>query len=75
MEAVGSDSGARTAFAERLALLYKEAGNPPLARVAVAVVDARPRVGIEAHAQIRSECDRHRGQDVDAGVCPTVLDP
>ncbi|MER8005271.1 AAA family ATPase [Streptomyces sp. NPDC094149] len=38
MEALRSDSGARTAFAERLALLYKEAGNPPLARVAEAVV-------------------------------------
>ncbi|MFE6282504.1 hypothetical protein [Streptomyces sp. NPDC057877] len=38
MEALGSDSGARTAFAERLALLYKEAGNPPLKRVAEAVV-------------------------------------
>ena len=38
METLSSDSGARTAFAERLALLYKEAGNPPLARVAEAVV-------------------------------------
>ncbi|MFE7860045.1 AAA family ATPase [Streptomyces sp. NPDC057403] len=38
MEALRSDSVARTAFAERLALLYKEAGNPPLARVAEAVV-------------------------------------
>ncbi|MEU0819796.1 WD40 repeat domain-containing protein [Streptomyces mirabilis] len=38
MEALSSDSGARTAFAERLALLYKEAGNPPLTRVAEAVV-------------------------------------
>ncbi|MEU6765319.1 WD40 repeat domain-containing protein [Streptomyces sp. NPDC046853] len=38
MEALRSDSGARTAFAERLALLYKEAGNPPLQRVAEAVV-------------------------------------
>jgi WD40 repeat protein/energy-coupling factor transporter ATP-binding protein EcfA2 len=38
VEALSSDSGARTAFAERLALLYKEAGNPPLARVAEAVV-------------------------------------
>ncbi|MFD9880118.1 AAA family ATPase [Streptomyces alboflavus] len=37
MEALGSDSGARTAFAERLALLYQEAGNPPLKRVAEAV--------------------------------------
>ncbi|WP_330458822.1 hypothetical protein OIB37_19165 [Streptomyces sp. NBC_00820] len=35
---MGSDSGARTAFAERLALLYKEAGNPPLKSVAEAVV-------------------------------------
>ncbi|MFD3572763.1 AAA family ATPase [Streptomyces sp. NPDC058644] len=38
MEALSSDSGARTAFAERLALLYKEAGNPPLQRVSEAVV-------------------------------------
>nr|WP_203729285.1 WD40 repeat domain-containing protein [Streptomyces sp. SID12501] len=35
---MSSDSGARTAFAERLSLLYKEAGNPPLKRVAEAVV-------------------------------------
>ncbi|MGW2644918.1 nSTAND1 domain-containing NTPase [Streptomyces sp. NPDC001393] len=35
---LSSDSGARTAFAERLALLYKEAGNPPLKSVAEAVV-------------------------------------
>ncbi|MBL1083241.1 WD40 repeat domain-containing protein [Streptomyces actinomycinicus] len=35
---MSSDSGARTAFAERLALLYKEAGNPPLKTVAEAVV-------------------------------------
>ncbi|WP_327316842.1 nSTAND1 domain-containing NTPase [Streptomyces sp. NBC_01235] len=41
MEALGSDSGARTAFAERLALLYREAGNPPLKRVSEAVVRLR----------------------------------
>ncbi|MFG2355017.1 AAA family ATPase [Streptomyces sp. NPDC048521] len=35
---MSSGSGARTAFAERLALLYKEAGNPPLKSVAEAVV-------------------------------------
>nr|WP_203690123.1 WD40 repeat domain-containing protein [Streptomyces sp. SID12488] len=35
---MSSDSGARTVFAERLSLLYKEAGNPPLKRVAEAVV-------------------------------------
>ncbi|WP_030898098.1 WD40 repeat domain-containing protein [Streptomyces sp. NRRL S-474] len=38
---MGSDSGARTAFAERLALLYKEAGNPPLKRVSESVVRLR----------------------------------
>ena len=38
METLSSDSGARTAFAERLALLYKEAGNPPLKKVAESVV-------------------------------------
>ncbi|MFG2211295.1 AAA family ATPase [Streptomyces sp. NPDC048638] len=38
METLSSDSGARTAFAERLALLYTEAGNPPLKKVAEAVV-------------------------------------
>lgn len=38
VEALSSDSEARTAFAERLALLYKEAGNPPLKSVAEAVV-------------------------------------
>lgn len=38
METLSSDSGARTAFAERLALLYKEAGNPPLKSVSDAVV-------------------------------------
>ncbi|WP_330466936.1 hypothetical protein OG547_17090 [Streptomyces longwoodensis] len=45
---MGLDSGARTAFAERLALLYKEAGNPPLKSVSEAVarlqqVDERGR--------------------------------
>ncbi|MEU6221733.1 AAA family ATPase [Streptomyces sp. NPDC047022] len=35
---MNSDSGAREAFAERLALLYKEAGDPPLKRVSEAVV-------------------------------------
>ncbi|MFD3499912.1 AAA family ATPase [Streptomyces sp. NPDC058678] len=38
MDALSSDSGARTAFAERLALLYREAGNPPLKSVSEAVV-------------------------------------
>ncbi|WP_327296209.1 MULTISPECIES: WD40 repeat domain-containing protein [unclassified Streptomyces] len=38
METLSSDSGARTALAERLALLYREAGNPPLKSVSDAVV-------------------------------------
>ncbi|WP_435839009.1 nSTAND1 domain-containing NTPase [Streptomyces asiaticus] len=38
METLSSDSGARIAFAERLALLYREAGNPPLKSVSEAVV-------------------------------------
>ncbi|WP_369171169.1 AAA family ATPase [Streptomyces sp. R28] len=38
MEPLSSHAWARTAFAERLALLYKEAGNPPLKSVAEAVV-------------------------------------
>ncbi|MFD7502585.1 AAA family ATPase [Streptomyces sp. NPDC059850] len=38
METLSSDSGVRTAFAERLALLYREAGNPPLKSVSEAVV-------------------------------------
>ncbi|WP_404793163.1 nSTAND1 domain-containing NTPase [Streptomyces tendae] len=38
METLSFGSGARTAFAERLALLYREAGNPPLKRVSEAVV-------------------------------------
>jgi WD40 repeat protein len=38
VETLSFDSGARTAFAERLALLYGEAGNPPLKRVSEAVV-------------------------------------
>jgi WD40 repeat protein len=37
-ETLSSGSGARTAFAERLALLYQEAGDPPLKRVAESVV-------------------------------------
>lgn len=38
MGTLSFDSGARTALAERLALLYREAGNPPLKSVSEAVV-------------------------------------
>ncbi|GHA14776.1 AAA family ATPase [Streptomyces echinoruber] len=68
MEALGSGSGARTAFAERLALLYKEAGDPPLRRVAEAVVrlqrlDERGRP-VRVSAQRIS--DWRRGRNVPA---------
>lgn len=58
------DSGARTAFAERLALLYREAGNPPLKRVSEAVarlqrVDERGRP-IRVSAQRISDWRRAR---------------
>ncbi|MEV6168202.1 AAA family ATPase [Streptomyces sp. NPDC051954] len=56
METLSSDSGARTAFAERLALLYKEAGNPPLKRVAEAVVQLQ-RVD-ERGRQVRVSAQR-----------------
>ncbi|MEV5987346.1 hypothetical protein AB0L85_20340 [Streptomyces sp. NPDC052051] len=64
MEALSSGSGARTAFAERLALLYKEAGNPPLKRVAEAVdrlqwVDDRGRP-VRVSAQRISDWRRAR---------------
>ncbi|WP_053665399.1 hypothetical protein [Streptomyces sp. NRRL F-7442] len=68
MEALSFDSGARTAFAERLALLYREAGNPPLKRVSEAVVrlqrvDERGRP-VRVSAQRIS--DWRRGKNVPA---------
>ncbi|MGC9440095.1 hypothetical protein [Streptomyces sp. WG5] len=68
METLSFDSGARTAFAERLALLYKEAGNPPLKRVSEAVVrlqrvDERGRP-VRVSAQRIS--DWRRGRNVPA---------
>ncbi|ARX85246.1 hypothetical protein SMD44_04705 [Streptomyces alboflavus] len=77
MEALGSDSGARTAFAERLALLYQEAGNPPLKRVAEAVgqlqrVDDRGRP-VRVSAQRISDWRRARNVPAHFAALAAVL--
>ncbi|MDJ0461511.1 AAA family ATPase [Streptomyces sp. H27-C3] len=77
MEALSSDSEARTAFAERLALLYKEAGNPPLQRVAEAVVrlqrvDERGRP-VRVSAQRISDWRRARNVPAQFGALAAVL--
>ncbi|GKQ38701.1 WD40 repeat domain-containing protein [Streptomyces sp. A012304] len=77
METLGSDSGARTAFAERLALLYKEAGNPPLKRVAEAVVrlqriDERGRP-VRVSAQRISDWRRARNVPAQFAALAAVL--
>lgn len=77
MEALSSDSGARTAFAERLALLYKEAGNPPLQRVAEAVVrqqrvDERGRI-VRVSAQRISDWRRAKNVPAQFAALAAVL--
>ncbi|MFH9005773.1 hypothetical protein ACH4E5_21405 [Streptomyces afghaniensis] len=77
METLGSDSGARTAFAERLALLYKEAGNPPLKRVSEAVarlqrVDERGRP-VRVSAQRISDWRRARNVPAQFTALAAVL--
>ncbi|MFJ8788351.1 hypothetical protein [Streptomyces sp. NPDC102462] len=77
METLSSDSGARTAFAERLALLYKEAGNPPLKRVAEAVVrlqrvDERGRP-VRVSAQRISDWRRAKNVPAQFGALAAVL--
>ncbi|WP_190084061.1 nSTAND1 domain-containing NTPase [Streptomyces longisporoflavus] len=77
MKALRSDSGARTAFAERLALLYKEAGNPPLQRVAEAVVrqqrvDERGRP-VRVSAQRISDWRRARNVPAQFAALSAVL--
>ncbi|GAB7103011.1 hypothetical protein JCM4814A_13250 [Streptomyces phaeofaciens JCM 4814] len=71
------DSGARTAFAERLALLYKEAGNPPLKRVSEAVVrlqrvDERGRP-VRVSAQRISDWRRARNVPAQFAALAAVL--
>ncbi|MEI5098674.1 hypothetical protein RB200_08395 [Streptomyces sp. PmtG] len=77
MEALSSDSGARTAFAERLALLYQEAGNPPLKRVAESVarlqrVDERGRP-VRVSAQRISDWRRARNVPAQFTALTAVL--
>ncbi|MGW2225621.1 nSTAND1 domain-containing NTPase [Streptomyces formicae] len=77
METLGPDSGARAAFAERLALLYKEAGNPPLQRVSEAVVrlqrvDDRGRP-VRVSAQRISDWRRAKNVPAQFGALVAVL--
>lgn len=74
---MSSDSGPRTAFAERLALLYTEAGNPPLKRVAEAVVrlqrvDERGRP-VRVSAQRISDWRRARNVPAQFAALSVVL--
>ncbi|TXS41685.1 hypothetical protein EAO75_39950 [Streptomyces sp. uw30] len=77
MQALSSESSARTAFAERLALLYKEAGNPPLKSVAEAVVrlqrvDERGRP-VRVSAQRISDWRRARNVPAQFAALSAVL--
>ncbi|MEU0440061.1 hypothetical protein ABZ202_09840 [Streptomyces sp. NPDC006186] len=77
MQTPGSGSGARAAFAERLALLYKEAGNPPLKRVSEAVgrlqrVDERGRP-VRVSAQRISDWRRARNVPAQFAALAAVL--
>ncbi|WP_406510768.1 AAA family ATPase [Streptomyces sp. NBC_00212] len=74
---MSSGSGARTAFAERLALLYQEAGDPPLKRVAEGVVrlqrvDERGRP-VRVSAQRISDWRRARNVPAQFGALAVVL--
>ncbi|MFJ9345180.1 hypothetical protein [Streptomyces sp. NPDC101237] len=74
---MGPDAGARAAFAERLALLYKEAGNPPLKRVAEAVdrlhrIDERGRP-VRVSAQRISDWRRAKNVPAQFAVLAAVL--
>ncbi|MGW5492699.1 nSTAND1 domain-containing NTPase [Streptomyces olivaceoviridis] len=74
---MSSDSGARTAFAERLALLYKEAGNPPLKSVSEAVarlqrIDERGRP-VRVSAQRISDWRRARNVPAQFAALAAVL--
>lgn len=77
MDALSYDSGARTAFAERLALLYKEAGNPPLKSVSESVVrlqrvDERGRP-VRVSAQRISDWRRARNVPAQFAALAAVL--
>ncbi|MGA4840548.1 hypothetical protein [Streptomyces sp. G45] len=77
MDVLGSESEARTAFAERLALLYQEAGNPPLKRVAESVarlqrVDERGRP-VRVSAQRISDWRRAKNVPAQFAALAAVL--
>ncbi|MET9731822.1 hypothetical protein ABZZ79_14550 [Streptomyces sp. NPDC006458] len=77
MDTLSGDSGARTALAERLALLYREAGNPPLKRVSEAVarlqrVDERGRP-VRVSAQRISDWRRARNVPAQFAALAAVL--
>ncbi|MFE2630494.1 AAA family ATPase [Streptomyces sp. NPDC059374] len=77
MTVLSSESAARAAFAERLALLYKEAGNPPLKSVAEAVVrlqrvDERGRP-VRVSAQRISDWRRARNVPAQFAALSAVL--
>ncbi|MGW7004248.1 nSTAND1 domain-containing NTPase [Streptomyces sp. NPDC054933] len=77
MESFSSGSEPRAAFAEQLALLYKEAGNPPLKRVAEAVVrlqriDERGRP-VQVSAQRISDWRRARNVPAQFAALAAVL--
>ncbi|EGX54640.1 WD-40 repeat-containing protein, partial [Streptomyces zinciresistens K42] len=74
---MSSESAARAAFAERLALLYKEAGNPPLKSVSEAVVrlqrvDERGRP-VRVSAQRISDWRRARNVPAQFAALSAVL--
>ena len=74
---MSSDSGTRTVFAERLALLYREAGNPPLKRVSEGVgrlqrVDERGR-SVRVSAQRISDWRRARNVPAQFTALAAVL--
>jgi WD40 repeat protein len=77
VDTLSADSGARTALAERLALLYREAGNPPLKRVSEAVarlqrVDERGRP-VRVSAQRISDWRRARNVPAQFAALAAVL--
>ncbi|MFJ8081642.1 AAA family ATPase [Streptomyces sp. NPDC096205] len=77
MDTLSADSGPRTALAERLALLYREAGNPPLKRVSEAVtrlqrVDERGRP-VRVSAQRISDWRRARNVPAQFAALAAVL--
>jgi WD40 repeat protein/energy-coupling factor transporter ATP-binding protein EcfA2 len=72
MGATQPDPGPRAAFAERFSLLYAEAGNPTLARVADSVTRARflDEHGRPVRVTVQRVSDWRRGTNVPARFAP-----